>query len=96
MLEEKIMNYKIFKKYSLWLSQFSAAISLISIVFVKSYWVFVNANLAGNLVIVSIFFGLLTLLFGLVSLPRWQGFVAMAVFGFVAYLILFTPLYAVS
>ena len=89
------MNYKTFEIYSKWLSQISAAISLIAIIFVKSKGVFISADTPGYLVLISIITALLTLIFGIASLPRWQGLVALIIFCIVAYCILFTPLYAI-
>jgi hypothetical protein len=84
------------KEYSKWLSQITAAISLIVLVFIKSKHTFDSGNVAGNLVLITMTTAGLSLVFGIASLPRWQGFVALAVFSFVTYYILFTPLYALS
>ncbi len=90
------MNYETFKSYSKWLSQITAITALITIIYVKSKYLFITGNDAGRLVLISIIAALLTLVFGIVSLPRWQGIVALVIFSFVAYCILFTPLYAIS
>jgi type IV secretory pathway VirB2 component (pilin) len=90
------MNRKTFKDYSTWLSQASAAISLIIVVFVRSKHVFVSGNAAQMLVLIAMIAAALTFIFGVASLPRWQGFVALAVFSYVAYYLLFTPLYMLS
>ncbi len=90
------MNYKTLKTHSKWLSQICAATSLIVIVFVKSKFVFVSGNFAGTLVLISLIAALFTLVFGFIALPKWQGFVALGIFGYIAYCILFTPLYALS
>ncbi|HRH41500.1 MAG TPA: hypothetical protein PKY82_07625 [Pyrinomonadaceae bacterium] len=89
------MNYKTFKEYSKWFSQISAATSFIIIVFVKSKWIFESGTAAGKLVLTATIAAILALIFGAVSLPRWQGFVALTVFCYVAYSILFTSLYAI-
>jgi hypothetical protein len=90
------MNYKTFKRHSKWLSQVSAATSLITIVFVQSKFIFESGNTAGKLVFISMITAVFSLVFGVASLPRWQGFVALAIFSYVAYCILFTSLYGVS
>ena len=90
------MDYKIFKEYSKWLSQIFAVVSLITIVYVKSKWLFVTGSNGGFLVLISLIAAILTFIFGIVSIPRWQGFVALTIFCFVMYCILFTPLYAIS
>ena len=85
-----------FRKHSKWLSQVSAAVSLIIIVFVRSKFIFDSGNTAGMLVLVAIITTLLTLIFGVASLPRWQGFVALAISIFLAYYILFQRLYGLA
>ena len=89
------MNYQTIKEHSKWLSQVSAAISLIVIVFIQSKFIFVSGNFAGNLVLISIVTAITAFVFGCISLPRWQGFLALSIFSYVAYYILFTPLYAI-
>jgi hypothetical protein len=84
-----------FKEYSKWLSQITAAISLIVLVFIKSKYIFYSGKDAGKLVLITMITAGLSFVFGIASLPRWQGFVALAIFSFVAYCILFTPLYAI-
>ncbi len=90
------MSWNNFKEHSLWLSQLSAAVSLIIVVYVKSKGVFDNGNFAGKLVLISMIAAILTFVFGIISLPRWQGFVALGIFSFVAYCFLFTQLFALS
>ena len=90
------MNYKTFKRHSKWLSQVSAAASLITTVFVQSKFIFESGNTAGKLVIISMITAVFSFIFGVASLPHWQGFVALAIFSYVAYCILFTSLYAIS
>lgn len=90
------MNYKTLKEYSKWLSQISAAVSLIILVYVKSKFVFDSGNTAGMLVLILMVAAVFTFIFGMLSLPRWQGFVALAIFSYVAYSILFTRIYGIS
>ena len=90
------MNKKIFQEYSKWLSQLTGAISLTIIVFIRSKFVFESGNSAVRLVWVAIIASLFTLIFGIASLPRWQGFVALSIFVLVVYFILFEPLYALA
>jgi hypothetical protein len=90
------MNYQTIKEHSKWISRVSAAASLIIIVFVQSKFIFVSGNFAGKLVLISLIAAVFTLVFGLIALPRWQGFLALAIFSYVAYCILFTRLYAIS
>ena len=90
------MNLQKFREYSKWLSQFTAAASLIIVVFLKSKFVFESGNTAGTLLFIAMITTLLTFIFGISSLPRWQGFVALAFFVFTAYFILFTSLYGIQ
>ncbi len=90
------MNYQTIKEHSKWLSQLSAATSLILVVFLQSKFIFSSGNFAGKLVLILLIAEIFTFIFGVISLPRWQGFVALAIFSYVAYRILFTPLYALA
>jgi len=85
------MNFKTFEKYSVWLSQFSAAVSLTGIVYLTSKFIFYSGNEAGTLLLIAMIATVFTFIFGVLSLPRWQGFVELAIFSFAAYCILFTP-----
>lgn len=89
------MSYRTFKKHSLWLSQLAAAVSLFIIAFVRGKYIFWHGNAAGGLLLLAMFTSALTLGFGLAALPRWQGFVALTIFCFVAYCLMFVPLYAI-
>ncbi len=89
------MNCKTFKTYSIWLSQVNAAVSLIIVVFIQSKHIFYSGKAAGQLLFIAMITAALAFIFGIASLPRWQGFLALAIFGYVAYCILFTSLYAI-
>ena len=90
------MNYRTIKDHSKWLSQVSALTSLVVIVFVQSKFVFDSGNFAATLVLISLVAAVFTFVFGVIALPRWQGFVALGIFSYVTYCILFTRLYALS
>lgn len=79
-----------------WLSQFTAVAALILIAFVRGQYAFILGNTAGMLLLAVTIAAVLTLIPGIVSLPRWQGFVALAVFCFVAYCLLFVRMYAIA
>lgn len=89
------MNYKTFKEYSKWLSQISAVISLIIVVFLQSKRVFINDSVPGTLVLIAMIIAVFTFIFSVIALPRWQSFVTLAVFIYVTYSLLFTPLYGI-
>jgi hypothetical protein len=90
------MSFQRLKRYSPWLSQASAAVSLCIVVFMRIKFVFDSGNTAGMLLLIAMLTSLLTLVFGVVALPRWQGFVALGIFGVVAYFILFERMYGVA
>ena len=79
-----------------WLSQFTAVAALILIAFVRGQYAFVFGNTAGMLLLAATIAAVLTLILGMVSLPRWQGFVAVAAFCFVAYCLLFVRMYVIA
>lgn len=90
------MVFQRLRKYSTWMSQVSAVVSLIAVVFLRSKFIFESGNTAGMLVLFAMVTWLLTLIFGVAALPRWQGFAALGIFGVLAYNILVEPLYALA
>lgn len=86
------MNLKTLKKHSVWLSQLSAAISLVLVLYIKSKRVFVNENEAAALLLIAMIATTFTFIFGILSVPRWQGFLALAIFSYTAYCVLFTSM----
>ena len=89
------MSGKSFGERAKWLSQVTAAISLIIVVFVRSKFLFDSGNTAASLLLIAMVAAVLTLVLGIAAIPRWQGFVALAVFSVVAYCLLFVSLYAI-
>jgi hypothetical protein len=81
------------KTVSAWLSLASGTISVSTIVFVKTKFIFESGNTAIAMIGISMIIAILAFIFGLVALPRWQGIVALAASCSVAYCILFTRLY---
>ena len=90
------MSYEKFKKVSKWVCLGAAAISLSVISYVKWKFIFESGNVAATLVFISILAALASLILGVISLPRWQGIVALFVFAYVTYCLLFTRLYGLS
>jgi hypothetical protein len=95
LLGDESMSAKSFREHAGWLSQLTAATSLIIVVFVRSKFIFELGNDAAKLLSIATGAALLTLVLGIAALPRWQGFVAMSVFFVVAYCLLFVSLYAI-
>lgn len=90
------MNSNTIKQLCPWLSQFTAVTALILIAFVRGQYAFVFGNTAGLLLLAATVAAVLTLVLGILSLPRWQGFVALAAFSFVAYCLLFVQMYVIA
>ena len=87
------MSGKSVREHAGWLSQITAAISLIIVVYVRSKFIFESGNDA-SLLFIAMVAAVLTLILGIAALPRWQAFVALAIFCFVAYCFLFVSMYA--
>lgn len=85
------MNYATCKKVAPWLGLMTASIAVITIVFVKWKFVFESGNVAGKLILISIVAATLTLVFAVITLPRWQGWIGLLVVSYVAYCILLAP-----
>ena len=79
-----------------WLSQISGGIILVIHAYMRSKFIFESGNTAGKLLLISMIAALLTFVFGIMSLPRWQGFVALAISAYASYWFTVGPLYAVS
>jgi hypothetical protein len=85
-----------FRAKARWLSQISGVIFLVIHAYMRSKFVFESGNTAGKLLLISMIAALLTFVFGVMSLPRWQGFVALAISAYAVYWFAVGPLYAVS
>jgi hypothetical protein len=74
----------------------TAALFLIITTYMRVKFVFDSGNLAGGLLLASEILAILTLVFGLLSMPRWQGWTALIVAGYAFYLLLFVRMYGIS
>lgn len=88
------MDYRTMRGYAKWLSVISAAASFVLIVYLKSH-VFENGNDAQMILMISILAAGFSFVFGALSLPKWQGFVALTISGYVIYSVSFTQIYAI-
>lgn len=79
-----------------WCGLGTGALFLIITTYMRVKFVFDSGNFAGALLMVSIVLAILTLLFGLLSLPKWQAWTALIVSGYAFYLLVFTRLYGIS
>jgi hypothetical protein len=64
--------------------------------YMRGKFIFESGNTAGMLLLISMVAAVLTLIFGVISLPRWQGFVALCVSAYAFYWFAFCRLYAVA
>jgi hypothetical protein len=85
------MSWNRLKEYCKWLSQLSAAISLIIVVYFTNKPTFATGEEAGTLFLIAFIITVFTFIFGVLSLPRWQGFLALIIFSFNAYWLGYTP-----
>jgi type IV secretory pathway VirB2 component (pilin) len=85
------MSWNNLKEYCKWLGQLSAATSVIIVVYFTNKPTFASGGEAGTLFLIAIIITVFTFIFGVLSLPRWQGFLALIIFSFNAYWLCFTP-----
>lgn len=90
------MNSEILRKYSEWFGLGASLASLLILAFVKYTFVFGSGNTAGRWITATILLVVFAVIFGFVSLGSWHGRVALLIASLVTYVLLFTPLYAVS
>ncbi len=84
------------RHHAKWVSQLAAVVALILIAYVRGRYVFVFGNTVEELLLCATLAAILTLIFGAAALPRWQGYVALSIFLFVTYCLLFVPMYAIA
>ena len=68
-----------------WYAVVSAGLFLASSTYLHVKWVFEFGNVAGGLASLATLSALTTLVLGLLSLPRWQSYFALAVFAYSIY-----------
>lgn len=90
------MEFRVIKERAKSYALATAALFLIITTYMRVKFVFDSANLAAGLLLASVVLAILTLLFGLLSLPRWQAWTALVVASYAFYLLGFTRLYGVS
>jgi hypothetical protein len=79
---DKVMiEFRITKGRAKWYGLATSALFLIITTYMRVKFVFDSGNFAGSLLMTSIVLAILTLLFGLLSLPRWQDWTALIVSG---------------
>lgn len=68
-----------------WYGLVSGGLFIATSTYLHVKWVFESGKVAGRLYFIAMVTALTTLLLGLLSLPRWQSFFALAVFGYAVY-----------
>ena len=91
-----MIEFRVIKDAAKWYALATAALFLIITTYMRVKFVFDSGNFAGGLLLASIILAFLTLLFGLLSLPRWQAWTALIVAGYAFYMLVFTRLYGIS
>jgi len=88
------MNRKQVGEKTKWWGLMCGAIFLVVSSYMRWKFVFEPGPTAGVLLIFSMFLAVLTLAFGLLSTPKWQSWIALAVFCYALYWVFFTRLFA--
>lgn len=68
-----------------WYGVVSGGLFIATSTYLNVKWVFESGRVAGRWYLIAILSALATLLLGLLSLPRWQSFFALAVFAYAIY-----------
>ena len=59
-------------------------------------FLFESIILIRALAVVALTLAILTVIFGLVTVPRWQGWIAIGVFAYAIYWVFFMPIYGIT
>jgi hypothetical protein len=89
-----MMNLKQFGEKTKWWGLMCGAIFLAVSSYMRWKFVFEPGPTAGVLLIFSMSLAVLTLASGLLSIPRWQPWIALAVFCYALYRVFFARLFA--
>lgn len=68
---------------------------MVILVYMRSKWIFEPGSRAGMLLFILMITTILTFIFSIASLPRWQSFIGLIISLITAYYILFEPSYAI-
>lgn len=90
------MRFIALKERAKWYALVSGGLFLTVSTYLRVKFVFESGNFAGALLLTSMILAALTFLFGLLSVPRWQAWIAFAIFSYALYWLFFTRLYAIS
>ena len=95
------MNNRQFKEKAKWLGLVTGGLFLVVSTYLEKYVIndtnfFDRANFAATLQLSAVVFALATLLFGATSFPQWQSIIAILIFAYALYWVLFVPPPAIS
>lgn len=83
------MNFTSFKAKAKWWCLASGALFLVISGYMQKKFIFESGTTAGRFLLVAMIAALFTLVLGIVSLPRWQGFVALVIAAYATYWLAF-------
>lgn len=90
------MNLTSLKEIAKWFGLVSGGVFLFISIYMQRKFIFESGNTAGLLLLIAMIAAGATLLAGILSLPRWQGFVALAISAYAMYWLVFGKLYALA
>ena len=90
------MSFTTLREKSKWWCLVSGTVFIAISSYMRMKFIFDSGNNAGALLLLALFAASFTLALGLLSLPRWQSFVALAICGYAMYWFFSVPIYAIS
>lgn len=84
------------RRYAGWYALASGVLFLLVSTYLRMVFVFESEKLPGILLFFSMILAAFTLLLGLLSLPKWQAWIALMISCYAIYWLFFTRLYAIS
>jgi len=89
------MTFSSVREKSKWWCLATASVFIVACSYMRTKFIFDSGNVGGALLLLALVAAGVTLVLGLLSLPRWQSFVALAISGYALYW-LSGPTYGVS
>jgi hypothetical protein len=90
------MNFTFLKEKAKWWGLASGALFLVISAYMQKKFIFDSGNTAGLLLLVAMIAAVITLVLGILSLPKWQGFVALAIAAYAIYWLSFGRPYGLA
>jgi hypothetical protein len=79
------MSFRAFREKSKWWCLATASVFIVVSSYMRMKFIFEWGNNGGALLLLALISACVTLILGLISLPRWQSFVALAVCCYAVY-----------